>query len=143
MSIQPNIPKALALENRGREIVSTNFWNLAPTAICFSVNAGAVRVLLPTAKDRADIATGKIAVLSIGTDKKTVRRMAHLMLDDGSESPYCLFTDLRAFDVIPDKTWDTAEGCECIVYGPGLEVLARLPLRVRHGKYPNFDPVEA
>lgn len=135
-----------AIQNNGREIVATDYWSTpnGATATAYSINAGALRVLLAAnlAQSCADIATGRIAVLSIGTDKRVWRTRAGIMFDDDSDSPFCLETDLEAFDRLPDASADSRRDLECIVYAPGLRVVARMPLRIRHTKCPDYRRVE-
>lgn len=139
----------LSIDNAGREIVRTNFWEMEPAKVGYSCNAGAVRVLLPHGMAEAcgaDMRAARVAVLTLG--KWAVRPGvkvpgAHLMFDDDTNSPYCLTTDVAAFDVVPDRTWEGRKDGECIVYGPYLQEVARLPLRVRRRpKVPCYDPEE-
>lgn len=136
------------IQNDGREIVATDWWetpNGAATT-AYSINAGALRLLV-AANSAAEVAreapTGRVAVLSIGPDKSDPARpeRAGLMFDDGSESPFCLLTDLAAFDRLPAREDDWRRDLECIVYGPGLRVLARMPLRIRHTHAQDHRPV--
>lgn len=134
----------LAVENNGREIVSTNYWELGTDKVLFSINAGALRVLVPAARarDAAEMATGKVAVLSIGKDKRYGYERAHLMFDDGSDGPFSIETNLTAFDIIPHRRDDRKPGLECLVYAPGLVLAARLPLVIRHTRCPDFSPAK-
>lgn len=137
-----------AIENNWREIVATDYWSTpnGATKTAYSINAGALRLLV-AANSAAEVAreapTGRVAVLSIGPDKSDPARpeRAGLMFDDGSDSPYCMLTDLAAFDVLPSRADDWRRDLECIVYGPGLAVLARMPLRIRHTHANDHRPV--
>lgn len=138
---------AYFVENKGREIVTTDYWRTpqAATRTAYTINAGALRVLVAAslaAEAAREAPSGKIAVLSIGPDKRHDNRVrACLMLDDGSDSPYCLESDLEAFDgTLPDRAADSRRDLECIIYGPGLAVLARMPLRIRHTHCPDYSP---
>ena len=139
---------AYSVQNSGREIVATDYWSTpnGATKTAYSINAGALRLLV--AANLADevareAPTGRVAVLSIGPDKGDPARpqRAGLMFDDGSDSPYCLLTDLAAFDRLPTREDDWKRDFECIVYGPGLRVLARMPLRIRHTHAQDHRPV--
>ena len=142
----------LEVKNNGREIADTNYWRLLPDKFLFSVNAGALRVLVPwnnTPEMRQVIEDGiKVAVLSIGKDDRYGYERAHLMLDDGGKSPYCIESNLVGFDVVPDKSWDGQAGLECLIYTCGVvdedsPMLAwRGRLVVRHTRVPNYEPTE-
>lgn len=134
----------LAVENNGREIVSTNYWELGTDKFLFSVNAGALRVLVPAGRegDAREMATGKVAVLSIGKDKRFGYERAHLMFDDGSSSPFAVETNLTAFDRLPERRDDGKPGLECVVYVAGPAVAARMPLVIRHTRCPDYTPAK-
>ena len=134
----------LVVQNNGREIAATNYWELGTDKFLFSVNAGAVRVLVPLGMDNAalEMATGKVAVLSIGKDKRYGYDRAHLMFDDGSDSPYSIESNLPAFDIVPDRTWCGKDGLECLVYTDGLRLAARMRLVVRRTKCPDYTEVK-
>lgn len=135
----------LAVENDGREIASTNYWTLGTDKVLFSINAGALRVLVPAGRegDAREMATGKVAVLSIGKDKRYGYERAHLMFDDRTASPFAIESNVTAFDRLPERRDDGKPGLECIVYTEGLKVAARMPLVVRHTKCPDYTPAEA
>lgn len=137
------------IRNSGREIAATDYWQTPQGAAktAYSVNAGALRMLVAAnlAQEVAHEApTGRVAVLSIGPDDADPKRKvrAGLMFDDGTDAPYCMLTDLEAFDVLPSRADDARRDLECIVYGPGLVVLARMPLRIRHTRAQDHSPVE-
>ena len=138
--------RVLQVRNNGREIAETNFWELAGAeeTLGFSFNAGALRVLFPEGMeaDARETATGKVAVLSIGMDVRYGRRRAHLMFDDGSDSPYSLESDLAAFDRVPVEETEKVGGRECIVYTAGLVQAARMPLVIRFTQCPDYTPGE-
>ena len=139
---------AYTIQNDGREIVATDYWETpnGATKTAYSINAGALRLLV-AANLAGEVAreapTGRVAVLSIGPDRSDPARTerAGLMFDDGSDSPFCLLTDIAAFDRLPARADDWRHDLECIVYGPGLAVLARMPLRIRHTHAQDHRPV--
>lgn len=131
------------IENAGPEIRSTNYWDVGGETVALSFNARALRVLLPASMGDAaqDAATGRVAVLTIGADARYGgRRRAHIMFDDGSQSPYCIESDLGAFDRIPPASDAARRDLECLVYAPGLQLAARMPLRLRFGAVPDYTP---
>ena len=137
----------LAVENNGREIASTNYWELGTDKILLSVNAGALRVLVPSGReaDAVEMGTGKVAVLSIGKDKRYGYERAYLMFDDGSDAPFAIESNLTAFDRLPTRHDDGKPGLECLVYTNGLHgpiLTARIPLVIRHTRCPDYNPVE-
>lgn len=134
----------LVVQNNGREIAATNYWELGTDKVLFSVNAGALRLLVPLGRENQalEMATGKVAVLSIGKDKRYGYERAHLMFDDGTDTPFAIESNLTAFDRLPTRHDDGKPGLECIVYGNGLRVYARLPLVIRHTRCPDYTPAE-
>lgn len=143
----------ISIENDGPRLVATNYWEVAEYQAAgkfyLSINERCLRVLVPRSRsaDTRDMAAGKIAVLSIGPCKDWGGiEVAHLMFDDSSESPYCLFSELRAFDVLPSPADDTRTDLTCAIYAASPDLTPRLcgtlPLRIRHTSIPNFAPVE-
>lgn len=83
----------LRIENSGPLIIATNYWQsdlCAKGLCCLSLNARAFRLLMPPELEETmpDMATGKMAVLS--KPRNPSRYDMEIMLDDGSEDPYCI-----------------------------------------------------
>ena len=142
----------VSIHNDGQRITSTNFWELAEYQahgkFYVSINAGCVRLLVPRSRtaDAHDMAAAKVAVVSIGPCRDWNNMdAAHIMFDDGSDSPYCLFTELRAFDVLPTTAEDARTDLTCAVYTAGEDLapncVCTLPCRIRHTPIPNFAAV--
>jgi hypothetical protein len=97
----------ILIENHGPLITATNYWDseLAHRGKLFvSVNAGAVRLLLPSAMYPvlADMRTAKECVLSRGPWPAERRQEAvELLFDDGSDTPFALQLTPESFDLLP------------------------------------------
>jgi hypothetical protein len=111
----------IQIRNHGPLILQTNYWDaeLAQQGKLFvSVNAGAIRVLLPPALYGMlnDMLTGKECVLSRGPwPDMGLAEGVEIMWDDGSDSPFALHLSPNSFDILPAEP---SEGREwvCAVY---------------------------
>jgi hypothetical protein len=99
--------EVITVENDGPGILSTNYWSLAMEAagkIFVSVNAGAVRVLLPRAYRElvAEMIPAKHCVLSRGPwPAARLKEAVESMWDDGSKNPFCFHLSPESFDMLP------------------------------------------
>jgi hypothetical protein len=99
----------ISIVNHGPLVRETNYWTspLAEAGKVFvSVNAGAIRVLLPPQHYAllADMRAAKECVLSRGPWPETgIREAVELMWDDGSRSPFALHLTREAFDMLPGR----------------------------------------
>lgn len=116
----------IAITNHGPLITSTNFWgsDLALAGKVFvSVNAGAIRVLLPPSRyaDLSDMRAAKQCVLSRGPwPAAHAEEAVELLWDDGSDEPYSLQLTRESFDLLPAEpepgrewvvsTWTAKDG---------------------------------
>jgi len=97
----------IEIANQGPLITATNYWDseLARAGKLFvSVNAGAVRVLLPSAMHAAlaDMGTAKEGILSRGPWPAERREEAvELLFDDGTDAPFALHLSPESFDLLP------------------------------------------
>lgn len=97
----------IRVSNHGPLITSTNYWDsdLARQGKVFvSVNAGAVRVLLPPVRypDLTDMRQAKYCVLSRGPWPAERRQEAvEIMWEDESQSPYTMHLTPESFDLLP------------------------------------------
>lgn len=127
------------VDNHGPLIIGTNYWDseLARAGKVFvSVNAGAIRVLLPPAAYGwlSDMRTAKECVLSRGPwsikgllgipgaphVETAVVEGVEIMWDDGSDSPFVLHLTPASFDMLPAEpepgrewvcsTWTAKDG---------------------------------
>lgn len=95
------------VSNHGPLIVSTNYWDseLAREGkIVCSVNAGAIRVLLPPSAYGflADMRAAQYCVLSRGPWPSEHKPDAiEIMWEDGSDSPFALHLTPESFDLLP------------------------------------------
>jgi hypothetical protein len=99
----------LEIHNDGQRIVSTNYWQYeyaqAGKVYC-SVNAGAIRVLLPPAVwgSLNNMQTASEIVCSIGPwPDKRLAKAVEILFDDGSPAPYALHLDANSFGGIPGE----------------------------------------
>ena len=97
----------IQITNHGPLITSTNYWDseLASAGKLYvSVNAGAIRVLLPPRLygGLADMRAAPECVLSRGPwPERHEQEGIEIMWDDGSDSPYALHLAPASFDLLP------------------------------------------
>lgn len=97
----------IEIHNHGPLILRTNYWDsdLARAGkIWCSVNAGAIRVLLPPAAYGVlgDMRAAKYCVLSRGPWPAERRKDAiEILWDDGSDNPFVLHLTPESFDLLP------------------------------------------
>lgn len=97
----------IRIDNHGPLITGTNFFrsDLAGAGkLYLSVNAGAFRLLVPPHLEPAvsEMATGTVAVISRGPWPAEGQADAlEVMLDDGTDSPWCCHLDTRSVDRLP------------------------------------------
>jgi len=98
---------SLHVLNHGPLILRTDYWDtdLARAGKIFcSINAGAIRVLLPPAhySSLTDMRVADYCVLSRGPWPEEHRAEAiEIMWDDGSDSPFALHLTPESFDLLP------------------------------------------
>ncbi|HEV7672603.1 MAG TPA: hypothetical protein VGS22_29135 [Thermoanaerobaculia bacterium] len=107
--------------NEGQAIVESSYWtsDLARAGKVYaSVNAGAVRVLLPPQLRELpeEVASAQYALLSRGPwPAQQLAEAVEILWEDGSQSPYALHLDVASFDLLPANpgleewlvaTWD-------------------------------------
>ena len=94
-------------ENNGPQILSSTYWDSDQAAagkLHVSVNAGAVRLLLPRSgwHALADMSQAKEIVLSREPwPEQQVADAFELLFEDGTGSPYAVHLVPQAFDVLP------------------------------------------
>lgn len=99
----------LQIINHGPLITSSNFWesDLAAAGKLFvSVNAGAIRILLPPARYPCliDMRTSQYCVLSRGPwPAEGLPEAVEILWEDGSEAPFCLHLSPESFDMLPGQ----------------------------------------
>lgn len=99
----------IIVNNHGPLITSSNYWtsDLAIGGKVFvSVNAGAIRVLLPRERwgDLNDMRQSKYCVLSRGPwPEQRQQEGIEIMWEDESDSPYCLHLTPESFDLLPSE----------------------------------------
>lgn len=114
------MPDILAVENHGPLITSSNYWQSAACKagkIIVSVNAGAIRILLPpTANDLVtDCQTCRYVVLSRGPWPAADRPDAfEFMFEDNTDSPVAFHLSVESFAGLIVPT-DPPKGQEWVV----------------------------
>lgn len=110
--------RSIQVTNHGPLITSTNYWDselAAASKLYCSVNAGAIRVLLPPSAygALADMRAAKECVLSRGPwpdaprpagDRSRLSETPEgieILWDDGSDSPFALHLTAASFDLLP------------------------------------------
>jgi hypothetical protein len=97
----------ITVSNHGPLITATNYWDseLARLSkLWVSVNAGAIRILLPPSLygALADMRTARECVLSRGPWPEERQADAiEILWDDGSDLPYALHLTPASFDLLP------------------------------------------
>lgn len=97
----------MRVENDGPHILRTDYWTTEHAhrgLFYLSINAGAFRLLVPKAMESelVEMRTGKMAVISFGTDTASGKAASEVLFDDGTPSPYSIVTS--QFDRRPAET---------------------------------------
>lgn len=116
----------IAVENHGPLVLSSNYWQseyAAAGKLYVSVNAGAVRVLVPPSNREMieEFRKCQYVVLSRGPwPQMRLPEAVELLLEDGTESPYALHLSPESFDLLPAEpeaerewtitVWDEKKG---------------------------------
>ena len=99
----------LTITNHGQLIEETNYWDsdlAAAGKLIASVNAGAIRLLLPAAHRPAinDMRAAKYVICSRGPrSEQGLAEAVELLFEDGSDNPYCLHLSASSFMPGPDS----------------------------------------
>jgi hypothetical protein len=99
----------LSIENDGQRILASNYWEseMAARGLCYcSVNAGAIRVLVPLSRSDwlADMVTARYCVLSRGPwPAMGISDAVEIMWEDDSQAPFALHLTPDSFDALPAK----------------------------------------
>lgn len=116
----------MLISNNGKEITATDYWQ-TPLArrggIYVSINAGAARVLLP-----AELVAPMVAEARTAAKAEVSRYLGgySVMFDDDSDTPFTIQVGPGQFDrLLPAH--EVGKAIEVLVYGPGPELLLRLP----------------
>lgn len=133
---------AIRTENAGQELTATNFWSTEQAQrglVYVTINAGAVRILVPPAIEDEVITAARTAqsvLLSRGPWRAHGgREGVEILLEDGSQSPFAIHVDARQCDrrwgagdhgrELPCSVWVRGEGAD------GVRKAAELPGRLR------------
>ena len=126
----------VSIQNDGPEIVSTNYWKVHARdggPFHYSINHRCFRVLVN--RQQADEIRRELK----GIDHVVVSRGSfygipslEFLFEDGTDRPYSMTTTMNAtLDFSPSPKESGRMDLRCIVYGPGLEVLADFTARFR------------
>jgi hypothetical protein len=142
----------ISIANHGPLITATNYWDseLARAGkLWVSINAGAIRVLLPPQLygALADMRQARECVLSRGPWPAERRREAiEIMWDDGSDAPFALHLTPESFDLLPGEPEPNREWV-CTVWvqrdGAPHKALERICHWRRVGRLPWLKPWSA
>ncbi len=97
----------IEIQNHGPLIERTNYYESALSAagkIYVSINAGAIRVLLPPSKfrDLTQMRQSKYCILSRGPwPEMGLAEAVEIMYEDHSDAPYALHLSPESFDMLP------------------------------------------
>ncbi|NLG44799.1 MAG: hypothetical protein GX547_16275 [Phycisphaerae bacterium] len=97
----------IIIENDGQDIAATNYWALAMEEagkLYVSVNAGAIRVLVPRALRRiiVDMRTAEYCILSRGPwPRMELQEAVEIIWEDMSDNPFALHLSPESFDLLP------------------------------------------
>jgi hypothetical protein len=116
----------IQIHNHGPLILATNYWQTELAAagkFYASVNAGAIRLLVPVAQRAAieDMRAARYVVLSRGPwPAMGLIEAVELLFEDGTEEPYALHLSPESFDLLPAEppagqewlltVWDDKKG---------------------------------
>lgn len=126
----------LITQNNGPELVFTNFWDAEPELkhCAFSVNAGAIRLLVPECK-RSWLPAMVGCEYVIASRLKTIRPKEvaiEFLFEDHSQTPFSIHTSPEAFlGVFPIADSDTIER-KLTIWTQGPNKVAELPLFIRN-----------
>jgi hypothetical protein len=127
----------LQIENDGPDIRTTNYWETDPAAaglVYASCNAGAIRLLLPPAKepDIPDMTRGvEYVILSRGPwPAQGLPEAVEILFEDRSDSPYALHLSPESFDLLPAEPPEGREW-RLGLWTAGPRKRADLPVRFR------------
>jgi len=99
----------IVTDNRGKLIVSSTYWGSEyekAGKVFVSVNAGAIRVMVPTTMHKAvdDWRAAKYAILSRGPwPEQSLPEAVEILWEDGSDNPYALHLPRESFDHLPSE----------------------------------------
>lgn len=119
----------LEITNDGPGIVSTNFWDLDLNKrgkYYFSLNAGAVRMLVPdlllnTLKTEFSLANRVVF--------KRAGQAINVILDDGTRDPFTFQCDVKSVDRLPPATDDGKE-CTFTAWTRGPRKIFECPCKI-------------
>ena len=131
----------MRIANDGPRIRSTDYWRTEHArGYCYlSVNAGAVRLLVPPPRQGEIVAalrTAARASIYLAGARRVALHRVTLILEDDSDAPYVLDVDAAQTDrALPPG--EAGRWVTLLVYGPatddpeGVALLATLPLLIR------------
>jgi hypothetical protein len=105
--IQRREKKMFTIENKGPEIVSTNYWlteHAQRGYVFLSANAGAIRLLVPNkaARHLPDMLSAKEVIVSRGPLPEDGRHDAlEILFEDYSEQPFMIHVGTERIDRMP------------------------------------------
>lgn len=133
---------SLMIQSAGQELQDTNYFESEWArlgAIFVSINAGAIRLLVPPALMRVvdEMSSAREVILTRGavSDRKKSRpgrRLAlEIMFEDGSKAPLMILVGVDQVDRFPAAGLPTRDDLRCLVYTRGPALALDLPARYR------------
>lgn len=140
----------ITVQNKGQEVVSSNYWQSEydrAGAVFLSVNAGAIRLLLPhgaIGKEIEELQKVSEVIVSRGPWTEQGRDTAiEILFEDGSDSPFVIHLGVEQVDrLIPASesgkdlvftVWK--QGPVCVAKYPGLfRAVSRIPCMKKWGE---------
>ena len=122
----------LIIKNDGKDIKSANYWESAYAKNGFfymSGNDNALRLLVPPSKMEIATVNASEAIISRGPWPPNNGDAIEVMLEDGTDAPYCVHFGKEQCDLLPEPG---QEGLVFSLWGPGPKKLVELPCRYRH-----------
>jgi hypothetical protein len=143
---------SLMIQSAGQKLQDTNYFESEWAqlgAIFVSINAGAIRLLIPPALTRVidEMSSAREVVFTRGavSDQKKFgrgRRLAlEIMFEDGSKAPLMMVIGVDQVDRFPAAGLPPRDDLRCLVYTRGPALALDLPARYRERRtLPCLEP---
>ena len=123
----------IMLSNDGPLLTESNYWDskcAAKGTIYFSVNAGAIRILLPDGVSPELLlaaSTAQYAIVSLNRK----RTAYEVLFEDGTQNPYAVMSDISAWDRLLPQNESGREGIRLLIYTRGCSLSVELEAKFR------------
>lgn len=147
LTVDQGGPQILSVENEGPRIQRTNYWDTALAragALSVSTNHRCFRLLVPAKHANQvlrEVRGAHEVVLTRGAMPSSgLPDALEILFDDHSQSPFSMHLMAQQCTSLPPPDESGRTDLRCIVYGPGLKVLADLPAKYRVALLPCLAP---